>query len=82
METVQPMFYERMVSSVSKNFSDLVVVGVKVELGMKNGKMKAAAGTSNNNVKKISGGFQKKKEGEKNIVSIVRGRNHSWKKQQ
>lgn len=57
MGTVQPMFYERMVSNVSAKFSDLVVVGVKVEFGMKNGKMMDVAGTSNkNNVKKFSGG--------------------------
>lgn len=70
MDTVKPMFYEIMVSSVSASFSDLVSVGIKVELRMKNGKMITAAETSNNNARKNSGGFQKKKEGETNVVSV------------
>lgn len=58
MDIVQPMFYERMVGSVSACFFDLVVVGVKVELGLKNGKMISVAGTSNNNnAKKFPGNF-------------------------
>ena len=82
MDTVQPMFYERMVGSVSASFSDLVVVGIKVELGLKNGKMISAAGTSNNNnAKKFLGNFQKKRK-EMNVVSSNRGRSQSWRKQQ
>lgn len=61
MDTIKPMFYERMVSSVSTSFSDLVVVGIKVELGLKNGKMITTTETSSNNVKKFSIGFQRKK---------------------
>lgn len=58
--------------------ADLVSVGVKVELGMKNGKMMAPAGTSNNtNVKKFSRGFHNKKEGETNFVLTGKGRNRS-----
>lgn len=75
--------YERMVSSILTNFYDLVVVGVKVELSVKNGKMMVVTGTSNNNnVKKFFGGFQKKKERETNVVSVDQGRNRSWRKQQ
>lgn len=47
-----------MMSSVSANFSNLVVVGIKIELGMKNGKMITVVGTSNNNTKKFLRGFQ------------------------
>lgn len=61
MDTAKPMFYEIMVSSVLACFSDLVVVGIKVELGLKNGKMIITTETSSNNVKKFSGGFQRKK---------------------
>ncbi|XP_050875853.1 uncharacterized protein LOC127079510 [Lathyrus oleraceus] len=57
-----------MVSSVSASFSDLVVVGIKVELGLKNGKMITTTKTFGNNVKRFSGGFQRKKEGETNAV--------------
>ncbi|XP_050909945.1 uncharacterized protein LOC127123809 [Lathyrus oleraceus] len=57
MDTVKPMFYEIIVSSISSTFSDLVVVGIKVELGMKNGKMINVVESSNNNARKLSGGF-------------------------
>lgn len=57
MDTVKPMFYERMVSSISINLSNLVAAGIKVELGWKNGKMRTATERSNNNVKKFSRGF-------------------------
>ncbi|XP_050878147.1 uncharacterized protein LOC127081963 [Lathyrus oleraceus] len=70
-----------MVSSVSASFSDFVVVGIKVELGLKNGKMITTSKTSGNNVKKFPRSFQRKKEGETNAVSTNQGRSHSWKKQ-
>lgn len=57
MDTMKPMFYRRVVSSVSLTFSDLVVVGIKVELGMKNGKMINVVESSSNNARKLSGGF-------------------------
>ena len=81
MDTIKPMFYERMVSSVSTSFSDLVVVGIKVELGLKNGKMITTTETYGNNVKKFSEGFQRKKEGETNTMLTSQRRSHSWKKQ-
>lgn len=63
IDTVQPMFYERMMGSESASFSDLVAIGIKVELGLKNGKMISAAGTSNNNnAKKFPGNFHKKRK--------------------
>ncbi|XP_050896071.1 uncharacterized protein LOC127102780 [Lathyrus oleraceus] len=63
MDIVQPIFFERMVGSVSVSFSDLVAVGIKVELHLKNGKMISAAGTSNNNnAKKFPGNFHKKRK--------------------
>jgi hypothetical protein len=81
MDTVKPVFYERMVSSVSASFSDLVAVGIKVELGLKNGKMTTTSETSGSNAKKFPGGFQRKKEGDTNAVSTSQRRSQSWKKQ-
>lgn len=69
MDIVKTMFYERMMGIIFESFSDLVAVGIKVELRMKNDKMIIAYETSNNNAKKFSIGFKKKKEGEKNVVS-------------
>ena len=80
MDTVKPMFYERMVSSVSTSFSDLVAMGVQVELGLKNGKMITTIETSDNNVKRFAEGFQRKKEGETNIVSTSQRKSYLWRK--
>ncbi|XP_050877313.1 uncharacterized protein LOC127081068 [Lathyrus oleraceus] len=71
-----------MVSSVSESFSELVAMGIKVELGLKNGKMITTTETSGNNFKKFSGGFQRKKEPETNTMSTIQRRSHLWKKQQ
>lgn len=53
-----------MVGSVTASFSDMVAVGIKVELGLKNGKMIISASNSNNNnnTKKFSSSFHKKKK--------------------
>lgn len=53
METVHHVFYDKMMGNVSVNFSDLVVVGIRIEHGMKNDKMVIIVGTSNNNAKKF-----------------------------
>ncbi|XP_050896863.1 uncharacterized protein LOC127103660 [Lathyrus oleraceus] len=74
MDNVRPMFYERMVGSVSASFFDLVAVGIKVELGLKNGKMISAAGTSNNNnVKKFPENFQKKRKERQMMYRPIEG---------
>lgn len=71
MDIVQPMFYERMVGNVSTSFSNLVAVGIKVELSLKNGKMINDAGTSNNNnAKKFTGIFQEKKRKERRMLCL------------
>lgn len=82
MDMVQPALYEKMVGNVSLGFSDLVIVGIRIEQGMKNGKIIIVVGTSNNNAKKVPIGFQKMKEGETNVFSAIQGRNCLWKKQQ
>ena len=81
MQPIKHVFYERMMSSVFASFSDLVTVGIKVELGLKNGKMVTTSETSGSNAKKFPGGFQRKKEGDTNAVSTSQRRSHSWKKQ-
>ncbi|XP_050888863.1 uncharacterized protein LOC127094035 [Lathyrus oleraceus] len=84
VDTVRPEFFERMVGSVTASFFDLVAVGIKVELGLKNGKMIISSNNSNNNnnTKKFSSSFHKKKEGETNAVMGSRRKNQPWKKQQ
>ena len=67
MDTLHSPFYEKMIGSVSTNFSDMVIVGERVEGGMRNGKI-ANNFTGTNSVKKPYTNFTKKKEGETNVV--------------
>lgn len=57
MDTVQHVFYDKIVGNVSANFFDLVIMGIIIEHGMNNGNMVIIVETSNNNAKKFPGGF-------------------------
>ncbi|XP_014496657.1 uncharacterized protein LOC106758228 [Vigna radiata var. radiata] len=39
LNTLQPPFYEHMISSVSSNFADIVIIGERVESGIRSGKI-------------------------------------------
>ncbi|XP_058726114.1 uncharacterized protein LOC131597431 [Vicia villosa] len=66
MSTLQGPYYKRMVGSVSSGFSDLVVIGERIENGIKNGKIQGTLSSPYS--KKPSSSFSKKKEGETNTV--------------
>ncbi|MED6214601.1 hypothetical protein PIB30_104603, partial [Stylosanthes scabra] len=63
INTLHYPFYDRMVGSVSSNFSDIVIIGERVESGLKNGKFSES---SLNNIKKPFA--QKKKEVEAHAI--------------
>src|SRR3954470_5470756 len=42
MSTLQGSYYDKMVGSISSGFSDLVVIGERIENGIKNGKIQGA----------------------------------------
>ena len=66
IDTLQSPFYDRMIGSVSSNFSDIVVIGERVESGMRSGKI--ADNSAAANVKRPFMG--KKKEGETHAVTF------------
>ncbi|XP_073221270.1 uncharacterized protein [Cicer arietinum] len=68
INTLQPPFYDKMIGSVSSNFSDLVIIGERVEMGLKSGKI-ASGYTGLNNTKKLPAGANKKKEEESHFVA-------------
>ncbi|KOM48109.1 hypothetical protein LR48_Vigan07g181300 [Vigna angularis] len=39
VNTLQPPFYEHMVGNVSVNFADVIIIGERIEIGLKNGKI-------------------------------------------
>src|SRR3954463_14654467 len=67
MATLQGPYYAKMVGSVSSGFSDLVVIGERIEDGIKNGKIQGAPSGSYQS-KRPAPTFTKKKEGETNAV--------------
>ncbi|XP_058776989.1 uncharacterized protein LOC131651341 [Vicia villosa] len=70
MDTLSPFFWEKMIGSVSSNFTDLVTIGQRLEEGIRKGKVSVAADSS----RKPFGGFQKKKEGETSAIERPRKR--------
>ena len=43
MATLQGVYYEKMVGSISSGFSDLVTIGERIEVGVKNGKIQGGS---------------------------------------
>ncbi|XP_052728595.1 uncharacterized protein LOC128195360 [Vigna angularis] len=64
VNTLQPPFYEYMVGNVSANFADVVIIGERIEIGVKSGKIASGPSTMENSKKKPSFNPGKKKEGD------------------
>ncbi|XP_047168652.1 uncharacterized protein LOC124837360, partial [Vigna umbellata] len=64
---LQPPFYEHMIGNVSSNFADIIIIGERIEIGLKNGKISSQATTS----KKSVFNPEKKKEGGVHATSSV-----------
>ncbi|XP_050915188.1 uncharacterized protein LOC127130163 [Lathyrus oleraceus] len=72
MGTLQGQYYERLISSVFTGFSDMVIVGERVEEGLKSGKIQGGS-ISQPILKKPFNGFKRKEDGTSSISS-QRGR--------
>nr|XP_027191080.1 uncharacterized protein LOC101494924 [Cicer arietinum] len=66
MDTLPSPFFDKMIGSMSSNFSDLVMIGERIESGMRSGKIVCAA----TSVKRPQTTFTKKKEGDTNAVMV------------
>ena len=60
IDTLRAPYYDRMIGSTSSNFSDIMILGERIEAGMKSGKIVVAI--SDDEAKKFAN--NKKKEGE------------------
>ncbi|XP_014524575.1 uncharacterized protein LOC106780783 [Vigna radiata var. radiata] len=58
VSTLQPPFYEHMIGNVTSNFVDIIIIGERIEIGLKNGKITSRATTP----KKFSFNLEKEKE--------------------
>ncbi|XP_050916256.1 uncharacterized protein LOC127131373 [Lathyrus oleraceus] len=77
MGNLQGPYLDRMVGSTSSGFSDLVLVGERIENMIKMGKIQNSASTSSAS-KKPFVPYGKKREGETNAASIIRTRNPTY----
>ncbi|KAA0046903.1 Gag-pro-like protein [Cucumis melo var. makuwa] len=67
MNTLRAPFYERMIGNASTNFSDIIVIGERIEYGIKHGRL-AEATTEYGGIKK--GTISKMKEGEVHAIGF------------
>lgn len=81
IDTLQSPFYDRMIGSVSSNFSDIVIIREQVESRMRTGKI-AHFSEGSVSVKRPPVPLGKKKEWETNVVMINLGRVAPWNRNQ
>ncbi|GAU10053.1 hypothetical protein TSUD_423710, partial [Trifolium subterraneum] len=68
LNTLGPFYYERMIASPTNDFTELVNIGVRLEEGVRQGRLvKESVPTST--VKKFGNNFQRKKEQEVSMVA-------------
>ncbi|TYK04059.1 uncharacterized protein E5676_scaffold3019G00010 [Cucumis melo var. makuwa] len=73
MNTLRAPFYERMIGNASTNFSDIIVIGERIEYGIKHGRL-AELTTEYGGIKK--GTISKKKEGEVHAIGFPNSGKH------
>lgn len=75
MDTLQSLYFERMIGITSSSFSDLVMVGELIESDRKNGKIQDASSiqTSENESLRVS---QEEEEDETNAIMADVGYSH------
>ncbi|MCI69388.1 hypothetical protein A2U01_0090650, partial [Trifolium medium] len=69
MSTLQGLYYDKMIGSISSGFFDIVIIGERVEEGVEERQNKIQdASNGQAGAKKFFNNNQKKKEGEANAV--------------
>lgn len=76
MGTLQGPYYKKVISSVSTGFADLVIIGERIENGLKSGKI--GKPSSNQNSNKRYSNSNNSKKGETNVVTIERNSQASY----
>lgn len=69
LETLPPLYYDRLISSASSNFSDVVIVGERIENGLRSGKIAQSSPGNTSVHKNPSSGFPAKKNEEANPIT-------------
>src|SRR3954465_11021203 len=73
LNTLGPFYYERMIASAPSDFTEMVNTGMRLEEGVRTGRLTKEGGSSSG-TKKFGSGFQKKKEQSVDMVSQAKSR--------
>lgn len=76
--TLQGSYLEKQIGSTCAGFSNLVIVGERIENYLKSRKIQGVVDPSSG-AKKPYAGFAKKKDGETNNTLVVRGRGRPYR---
>ncbi|XP_058740943.1 uncharacterized protein LOC131613274, partial [Vicia villosa] len=68
LNTLSPFYYERMIASAPSDFTEMVNMGMRLEEGVRTGRLTKESGSSSG-TKKFGSGFPKKKEQSVDMVS-------------
>ena len=81
LNTLGSFYYERMVASAPGNFNEMVSMGMRLEEGIRTGRLTKEAGSSSG-TKKVGTSFPRKKEHDVGMVSRGKPRNNVIKQRQ
>lgn len=77
MSTLQGLYYEKLVGNTSSGFSDLVIIGERIENGLRSGKIQGASTNSFNSIN-LTSDFTNKEEGETSVFAIQQQTQQPW----
>ncbi|KAK2436742.1 hypothetical protein QL285_021714 [Trifolium repens] len=78
LKTLGSFYYERMIASAPNDFTEMVNMGMRLEEGVREGRLVKASGSSNIYTRKFEGSFLKKKEQEVGMVAQGRPRGGNY----
>jgi hypothetical protein len=81
LKTLGSFYYERMIASAPSDFTEMVNMGMRLEEGVREGRLARESGPSGN-MKKFGNDFPKKKEQEVGMVAQGRPRRNNYQQQQ
>ncbi|KAK2403174.1 hypothetical protein QL285_052635 [Trifolium repens] len=68
LNTLSPFYYKKMVASAPNNFTEMVAMGLRLEEGVREGRL-VKGDTPTNNAKRFGNGYPRKKEQEVGMVT-------------
>ncbi|KAK2422481.1 hypothetical protein QL285_033013 [Trifolium repens] len=78
LKTLGSFYYERMIASAPSDFTEMVNMGMRLEEGVREGRLIKESGSSNIHTRKFEGSFPKKKEQEVGMVAQGRLRGGNY----